>query len=41
MSYNIGDMAQEFLPSRRKGFDYEVSVKWKKDQFFHLYLHMP
>lgn len=23
-------MAQEFLPSRRKGLDYEVSVKWKK-----------
>jgi hypothetical protein len=23
-------MAQKFLPSCRKGLDYEVSVKWKK-----------
>lgn len=39
MSYNIGDMAQEFLPSRRKGFDYEVSITGRRiDSFFSIYL---
>lgn len=30
MSYNIEDMGPWVLLRRRKGLDYEVSVKWKK-----------
>lgn len=27
-SYNLGDMAQKFLPSYRKWLDYEVKNQW-------------
>lgn len=41
MSYNVGNMAQKFLPSHRKGLDYELIVIWRKDSTLSSYLQIP